>query len=57
MILLFMSTVGEEIFAEGCGSLYTTVEQSGPNGAKTNSVSQKLQHGRREVPPNDQEEG
>ena len=33
----------------------TTVEQSGPNGAKTNSVSQKLQRGRREEPPNDQE--
>ncbi|KYM80603.1 hypothetical protein ALC53_08941 [Atta colombica] len=26
----------------------TTVEQSGPNGAKTNSVSQKLRRGRRE---------
>lgn len=57
MALLLVSTVGAEILAEGYESLHTTVEQSGPNGAKTNSVSQKLQHGRREVPPNDQEEG
>ncbi|KYN42402.1 hypothetical protein ALC56_03162 [Trachymyrmex septentrionalis] len=40
-----------------CGSSYalssfsrsTTVEQSGPNGAKTNSVSQKLRRGRRKT--------
>lgn len=37
-----MSTVEAEIFAEGYGSLYTTVEQSGPNGAKTNSRLAKV---------------